>query len=161
MSQKGAFIGLGLPGGRQVSSYNSRRVVLTRLTLTRSKKKKNPLLSPLLECRDMPRKYFNSNCRKSVQVGTIWSRSMNRIHIQIWGATKFEITFFIQHLSLHSRYLIKKGQLLIPYFFRLRFACWTSKIPKISFSLHRAARTSRMTWRNPFGQRSTQSAFFC
>ena len=71
MSQKGAFIGLGLPGGRQVGSYNGRRAVLTRLTLTRSKKKKNPLLSPLLECRDMPRIYFNSNCSRSVQAGKV------------------------------------------------------------------------------------------
>ena len=35
----------------------------------------------------------------------------------------------------------------------------TSKNPKISFSLHGAMRTSRMTWCNPFEHRSTQSAF--
>ena len=75
------------------------------------------------------------------------------------GATKFEITFCIRHLSLHLRCQIKKGQLLIPYFVHPRFGCQTIKNPKILFSLHGAARTSRMTWRNLFGHWSTQSAF--
>ena len=51
------------------------------------------------------------------------------------------------------------GPLLIPYFVCLRFACQTLGNPKILFSLYRAMRTSRTTWRNPFGQRSTRSAF--
>ena len=68
--------------------------------------------------------------------------------------------FFIQHLLLHSRYQIKKGQLLIPYFVHPWFACWTLKNPKILFSPHGVARTSRIPSHNPFGHRSTQNAFF-
>ena len=45
--------------------------------------------------------------------------------------------------------------LLIPYFVRPQFACWTSINPKISFSFHGSMRTSRTTWRNPFPRRST------
>ena len=41
-----------------------------------------------------------------------------------------------------------------------QFACQTLKNPKISVSFHGAVRTSRMTWRNPFGYQRTQSAFF-
>ena len=41
---------------------------------------------------------------------------------------------------------IKKGQ------------CWTPKIPKILTFLHWATETSRLTWHNQFGHRSTQSA---
>ena len=40
---------------------------------------------------------------------------------------------------------------LIPYFVCPWFACQTSKNPKILFPLHGVVRTSRMTWRNPFG----------
>ena len=51
--------------------------------------------------------------------------------------------------------------MLIPYFVRSRFACWTLKNPKISFFfLYGAMRTSRMTWRNPFRHWSTRSVFF-
>ena len=49
---------------------------------------------------------------------------------------------------------------LIPYFVHPRFACQTSKNPKISSSLHGAIGTSRMTWCNPFGHWSTQNASF-
>ena len=50
-------------------------------------------------------------------------------------------------------------QLLIPYFVHPWFACQTPKNPKILFSPHKVTRTSRVTWRNPFGHRNTQSAF--
>ena len=50
--------------------------------------------------------------------------------------------------------------MLILYFVCSRFACRTPKNSKILFSLHEAARTSRMIWRNLFRHRSTQSAFF-
>ena len=50
--------------------------------------------------------------------------------------------------------------MLIPYFVCPRFACRTPKNPKILFSLYEAMRKYRMTWRNPFGHRSTRSAFF-
>ena len=39
-------------------------------------------------------------------------------------------------------------RVLIPYFFCLQFTYRTPKNPKISFSLHGVARTSKMTWCN-------------
>ena len=39
-----------------------------------------------------------------------------------------------------------------------RFASWTMKIPKILAICHKAAETSRLTWRNPFEHWSTQNA---
>ena len=48
--------------------------------------------------------------------------------------------------------------LWIPYFVRPQFACRTPKILKILTFFHGAAETSRLTWRNPFGHRSTQNA---
>ena len=50
--------------------------------------------------------------------------------------------------------------LLIPHFVCSRFACWTPENLKILFSLYGVTRTYRMTWRNPFGHQSAQSAFF-
>ena len=44
-------------------------------------------------------------------------------------------------------------------FVRHQFACQTLKNPKILFSLHRAVRTFKMMWHNPFGHQSTQSSF--
>ena len=54
---------------------------------------------------------------------------------------------------------VSQEGVLIPYFVCPRFACWTSKNPKMLFSLHGAVRTFRMTWGNLFGHRNTQSAF--
>ena len=54
-------------------------VHLPKIAWHKSWKKKN-LLSPLLEFRDVPRKYFNSNYRRSVQSG---NRSMNSLRTQI------------------------------------------------------------------------------
>ena len=50
---------------------------------------------------------------------------------------------------------IQPWLLLIPYFVRPRFVCYTLKNPKILFSSHWAMRTSTMTWCNPFGHWST------
>ena len=51
-------------------------------------KKKNPLLSPLLELKRVSRKFFNSNCSKSIQLGKVQSRSMKSLRMQIQGANK-------------------------------------------------------------------------
>ena len=45
-----------------------------------------------------------------------------------------------------------------PYFICPWFACRTLKIPKIFSFLQGAVETSRLTWHNPFGHWSTQSA---
>ena len=55
--------------------------------------------------------------------------------------------------------ILSRAHLLIPYFVRLQFAFRTPKNPEISFSPHGAARTSKTAWLDPFGHRSTQSAF--
>ena len=56
--------------------------------------------------------------------------------------------------------ILGRCQVLILYFVPLRFACRTLKTPKILFSLHGAASSSKMTWCNLFGHRSPQNAFF-
>jgi len=55
--------------------------------------------------------------------------------------------------------LDKEGVAIDIVFCPSQFACRTPKKSKILFSLHGAARTSIVTWRNPFGHWSTQSAF--
>ena len=53
-----------------------------------------------------------------------------------------------------------RSSLLILYFVHPWFACRILKNLKILFSLHGAARTSRVMWYNLFGHRSAQSALF-
>ena len=52
----------------------------------------------------------------------------------------------------------KEGAAVDTVFVYHRFAFQTSKISKILSFIHRATETSRLTWRNPFEHRSTQSA---
>ena len=59
----------------------------------------------------------------------------------------YEYTFFLMAIYIY-----------ISYFVRPQFGCQISKISKILTFLQGAAKTSRLTWHNPFGYRSTQSA---
>ena len=56
--------------------------------------------------------------------------------------------------------ILGASPLLISYFVCFRFACWTLKNPKMSFSLRVVMRIYIMAWRNPFRHWSAQSAFF-
>ena len=66
---------------------------------------------------------------------------------------------YLTKFRIVRRFLVFGKQLLIPYFVRPQFACWTPENLKISFSFYGAMRTSRTTWRNVFRHHSTRGAF--
>ena len=112
--------------GPELPSGPSRTARLVDQIGQTQKKKKKPLPPPLLELRGTSGKYSNSSNSRSGQAGKVWFRAMS-------------------NLCTH----------LIPYFFCPRFACQTPENPKILFTLYRAMRISRTTWRNPFEHRNT------
>ena len=168
MSQKGDFIGLCIAQvarrmflGRRVSlAYpEGLPVSIDQVNVDPVKlpKKKERAFSSLRAQRQV-QKMFQKQLSRSVQLGKIRSRSVSSLHTQ-FGGDKIRNHILYPTPLIALEMSDKEGVVVDIVFCSPSICVPDPKNPKISFSLHGAARTSRMTWCNLFGHQSTQSAF--